>query len=82
MLEKIQKIGVVGAGQMGNGIVQVAAAQNFKVVMFDINSGALDKGLTTISGSLDRLIKKGTLTEDAKKTVLANISTSTSLQEV
>lgn len=82
MLEKIQKIGVVGAGQMGNGIVQVAAAQNFKVVMFDINSGALDKGLTTISGSLDRLIKKGTLTEDAKKTVLANISTSTSLQDL
>ncbi len=82
MLEKIKKIGVVGAGQMGNGIVQVAATQNFKVVMFDINSAALDKGLTTISGSLDRLIKKGTLTEDAKKNVLSNISTSTSLQDL
>lgn len=82
MLEKIKKIGVIGAGQMGNGIVQVAATQNFKVVMFDINSAALDKGLTTISGSLDRLIKKGTLTEDAKKTVLSNISTSTSLQDL
>ncbi len=82
MLEKIQKIGVIGAGQMGNGIVQVAATQNFKVVMFDINSAALDKGLTTISGSLDRLIKKGTLTEDAKKTVLSNITTATNLQDL
>jgi 3-hydroxybutyryl-CoA dehydrogenase len=82
MLEKIQKIGVIGAGQMGNGIVQVAATQNFKVVMFDINSAALDKGLTTISGSLDRLIKKGTLTEDAKKTVLSNITTTTTLQDL
>lgn len=82
MLEKIQKIGVIGAGQMGNGIVQVAATQNFKVVMFDINSAALDKGLTTISGSLDRLIKKGTLTEDVKKTVLSNITTATNLQDL
>lgn len=82
MLENIKKIGVVGAGQMGNGIVQVVAEQNFKVVMFDINTIALDKGLATISSSLDRLIKKGTLTEESKKTLLKNISVTTSLDDL
>lgn len=81
-LEQIQKIGVVGAGQMGNGIVQVAAGKNLKVVMFDINNGALDKGLTTISGSLDRMIKKGTFTEDAKKTLLSHITVTTNLADL
>ncbi len=82
-LDQIQKIGVVGAGQMGSGIVQIAAAaKNFKVVMFDVNSAALDKGLATIASSLDRMIKKGTFTEDSKKTLLAQISVSTSLQDL
>lgn len=81
-LEQIQKIGVVGAGQMGNGIVQVAAGKNLKVVMFDINNGALDKGLTTISGSLDRMIKKGTFTEDAKKALLSHITVTTNLADL
>ncbi len=81
-IDQIQKIGVIGAGQMGNGIVQVAAGKNFKVVMFDINSAALDKGLTTISSSLDRMIKKGILTEDAKKTLLGHISVTTNLSDL
>ncbi len=81
-MDQIQKIGVVGAGQMGNGIVQVAAGKNFKVVMFDIHSAALDRGLATISGSLDRMIKKGILTEDAKKTLLGHISVTTNLSDL
>jgi 3-hydroxybutyryl-CoA dehydrogenase len=55
-IASIKKIGVIGAGQMGNGISQVAASQNFEVVMFDIASESLDKGLGTISGSCDRKI--------------------------
>lgn len=78
-IENIKKIGVVGAGQMGNGIVQVAAAQGFLVVMFDIQPASLDKGLGTISSSCDRLIKKGTMTEEAKKTLLSNIQVSTEM---
>jgi len=45
----IKKIGVVGAGQMGNGISQVAAAAGYEVVMFDVSAASLDKGLGTIS---------------------------------
>ncbi len=76
MLESIRKIGVVGAGQMGNGIAQVASLSGFEVVMFDISNASLDKGLKTISGSLDRLIKKGQLTEEQKQPILAKIKTS------
>jgi len=78
----IKKIGVVGAGQMGNGITQVAAANGYDVVMFDISSGSLDKGLGTISGSCDRLIKKTTMTEDQKKQLLAKIKATTQLKDL
>lgn len=82
MVESIKKIGVVGAGQMGNGITQVAAACGYDVVMFDINNAALDKGLTTIAGSCDRLIKKGTMTEDAKKALLGKVKPTTAMADL
>ena len=82
MVQNIKKIGVVGAGQMGNGITQVAAANGFEVVMFDVNNAALDKGLTTIAGSCDRLIKKGTMTEDVKKALLAKVKATTTLVDL
>lgn len=78
----LQKIGVVGAGQMGNGIAQVAAGQGFSVVMMDVSQGALDKGMATISGSCDRLIKKQTLTEEQKQKLLAQIKTTTTVQDL
>lgn len=78
----IKKIGVVGAGQMGNGIAQVAAAQNFEVVMFDISSASLDKGLGVIAASCDRLIKKATMTEDQKKALLGKIKPTTSMNDL
>lgn len=71
----ISKIGVVGAGQMGNGIAQVASQSGLQVLLFDVKQSALDKGMQTIQGSLDRLIKKGSITEAAKKDVLDRIST-------
>jgi 3-hydroxybutyryl-CoA dehydrogenase len=82
MVESIKKIGVIGAGQMGNGITQVAAAQGFDVVMFDISNAALDKGLTTIAGSCDRLIKKGTMTEEVKKALIAKIKLTTAMADL
>ena len=69
----IQLIGVVGAGQMGNGIAQVAASVGFNVKMMDVNQAALDRGMTTISVSCDRLIKKEKMTEAQKKDLLSKI---------
>jgi 3-hydroxybutyryl-CoA dehydrogenase len=51
----IQSFGVVGAGQMGNGIAQVAASVGLNVLMLDVNSEAVKKGLATIESSCDRL---------------------------
>lgn len=82
MVQNIKKIGVVGSGQMGNGITQVAAACGYEVVMFDVSNAALDKGLTTIAGSCDRLIKKGTMTEDVKKALLEKVKATTQLADL
>lgn len=76
-----QKLGVLGAGQMGNGIAQVAAQSGCPVVMIDISQAALDKGMATISGSLDRLIKKEILKADDKTKILGRIKTSTSTKD-
>lgn len=59
---EIRRIGVVGAGTMGSGIAQVAAQSGFDVVLVDISSAALAKGLATIAKSLERLVGKGKLT--------------------
>lgn len=81
-LSDIKKIAVVGAGQMGNGITQVCAQSEYEVLMFDISTAALDKGLATISSSMDRLIKKGTLTEEQKTAVLSKIKTTTQMNDL
>ena len=73
----LQKIGIVGAGTMGNGIAQVAAMAGLDVVMVDIAQAAVDKGLATVAGSLDRLIKKEKLDAAGKAAALARIQGST-----
>jgi 3-hydroxybutyryl-CoA dehydrogenase len=75
-IQDIRSVGVVGAGQMGNGIAQVAAQFGYQVVMVDVASAALEKGMATISGSCDRLIKKATMTEAQKTELLGRIKTS------
>lgn len=81
-LNQVKQIAVIGAGQMGNGIAQVAAQSGFHVLMYDISSQALDKGLATIANSLDRLIKKNVITEDQRKTVLSQIKTTNQLNDL
>lgn len=76
-----RKVGVLGAGQMGNGITQVVAAHGVPVVMIDISKAALDKAMTTITSSCDRLIKKEIMTEAQKKDLLAQISISTDTKD-
>ncbi|WP_280188343.1 3-hydroxybutyryl-CoA dehydrogenase [Delftia sp. PS-11] len=73
----IQTVGIIGAGTMGNGIAQACAVSGIDVVMVDISEAAVQKGLGTVSSSLDRLIKKEKLTEADKAAALARIQTST-----
>ncbi len=74
---EVKTIGIVGAGIMGNGIAQAFAVSGFEVIMADISEGAVQKGLATISGSLDRLIKKEKMTAEQKAAALAKISITT-----
>jgi 3-hydroxybutyryl-CoA dehydrogenase len=77
-----ESIGVIGAGTMGNGIAQTAAGSGFDVVMCDIDQAYLDKGVANISKSLDRFVKKETMTEAQKTEVLGRITTTTSLEDL
>ncbi|MCP4913445.1 MAG: 3-hydroxybutyryl-CoA dehydrogenase [Oligoflexia bacterium] len=81
-MSKIQSIGVVGAGQMGRGIAQVAAMSGFQTVMFDISSEGLEKGLDFIKKQLDRGVEKGKFDQAFVDQTLGNITTSTSLDGV
>jgi len=73
----IQTIGVIGAGTMGNGIAQACAVSGLSVVMVDIDDAAVQRGLATVSASLDRLVKKDKLTPEAKAAAMARIQGST-----
>ena len=77
-----ETIGVIGAGTMGNGIAQTAAVADFDVLMCDIDQAFLDRGVQNISKSLDRFVKKETMTEDQKSEVLGRIRTTTALDDL
>jgi len=71
----IQTVGIIGAGTMGNGIAQACAASGIDAVMQDVSEAALERGLKTVSGSLDRLVKKGSIDEARKLEILSRIRT-------
>src|SRR6201991_2636518 len=75
----IKKVGVIGSGQMGNGIAHVAALAGFDVVLSDVSPDRLKSALATINGNLSRQVAKGAITEDARKKALAHIVTSDTL---
>ncbi len=75
----INKVGVIGAGTMGNGIAQVFAAHGFEVVINDISGQALERGVGNITNSLDRLIKSEKISDADKNGTLSRISTSTDM---
>ena len=68
------KISVIGSGTMGNGIAHVFAQSGFTVNLIDVNPSQLQRALATITKNLDRQVAKGALTEEQKKSTLANIS--------
>jgi len=79
---RIDTVGIIGAGTMGNGIAQACAVSGIKVVMVDISDAAVAKGLATVASSLERLIKKDKLTPAQRDTALALIQVSTSYDDL
>ena len=77
-----QTIGVIGAGTMGNGIAQTAASAGFAVVMCDVSADFVERGVANIGKSLDRFVKKETMTEAQKGEILGRIKTTTSLDDL
>jgi 3-hydroxybutyryl-CoA dehydrogenase len=77
----IRKVCVVGAGTMGNGIVQVVAQAGYETVMVDVKQEFVDRGMEAIKGSLARFVKKGTKTQEEVDQIVARIHTSTDLKE-
>jgi 3-hydroxybutyryl-CoA dehydrogenase len=71
---------IAGAGTMGNGIAHVFAQAGWQVLLLDMNQNALDRALQTISKNMDRQVKKGTLTEEARTQAIERIDTATSLE--
>ena len=73
------RIAVIGAGQMGNGIAHVFAQSGFPVTIIDVSAAALERGVATITKNLDRQVKKGTIDAAAQAATLARIGTHTAL---
>src|SRR3984957_4221820 len=75
----IKKVGVIGSGQMGNGIAHVAALAGFDVVLNDVSADRLKSGMATINGNLTRQVSKKVITEDARKQALERIVSADSM---
>jgi 3-hydroxybutyryl-CoA dehydrogenase len=78
---EVRKVGVVGAGTMGNGIAQVFAHSGFSVVLSDISDAILDRALASIGGSMDRMIKKEKMTPAEKEAALKRIKKTTNIKD-
>jgi 3-hydroxybutyryl-CoA dehydrogenase len=75
----MNRAAVIGAGTMGNGIAHVFAQHGWEVALIDVAEAALERGLATIRGNLDRQVKKGTIAADAPAQILGRIRTATDL---
>ena len=82
IISDIKTLGVIGAGQMGNGITQVAVMHGYRVKMMDVSDQALQKGIATIKSSCDRMIKKALLTEDQKTAMLDRIEATSKMSDL
>ena len=79
---EISKVGVVGAGQMGNGIAHVLALAGYKVLLNDISQESLDKGIEVIRGNLDRQVSREKISQEERDVALASISTTLTLSDL
>jgi len=79
---EVKTFGVVGAGQMGNGIAQVAAMSGLQVIMNDIKEEFVQRGLKNIAGILSRNVETGKRNAAEKEAILGRIKTSVQLQDM
>ena len=77
----MKNITVIGAGTMGNGIAHTFAQSGFTVKLIDISEKSLEKGMQTIANNLDRMVSKGSITEDDKHKTIGNIITYTDVKD-
>ncbi|MCV6575145.1 MAG: 3-hydroxybutyryl-CoA dehydrogenase, partial [Cohaesibacter sp.] len=82
MVSEIKKIGIIGAGQMGNGIAHVCGLSNYDVVLNDISQDNLDKALATIQGNLARQVASGKISEEQKANTLNKINANVALDSL
>jgi 3-hydroxybutyryl-CoA dehydrogenase len=81
-LDAVETVGVVGAGTMGSGIAQVAATAGYDVVVRDVDEAALDRGFAAIEDSLDRLVRRETLTREAADAARDRVRGTTALGDL
>lgn len=79
---EIKALGVIGAGQMGSGIAQVASTSGLTVIMNDIDKGFVDKGFATIEKNLSRMVEKEKLSSEEKSTIISRIKGSTDISDM
>ena len=77
----MKNIAVIGAGTMGNGIAHTFAQSGFTVKLIDISEASLERGMKTIATNLDRMVAKGTISEDDKHKTISNIITYTDMKD-
>ncbi|HEY8268990.1 MAG TPA: 3-hydroxybutyryl-CoA dehydrogenase [Xanthobacteraceae bacterium] len=82
MAASIKKIGVIGAGQMGNGIAHVCALAGYEVALYDVNADRIKAGLATINGNMARQVARGAVTEEARKAAIARIVPAEKLEAI
>jgi len=81
-MAKIESIGIIGAGQMGSGIAHVAAVAGYQVVLYDLSSERVEKGIATINGNLARQVASGKMDDSVRKAALSHITPATELAEL
>ena len=81
-MASIKKIGVIGAGQMGNGIAHVAALAGMDVLLNDISTDRINAGLATINGNLTRQVSRKLISEEDRRAALTRISPADSLDKL
>jgi 3-hydroxybutyryl-CoA dehydrogenase len=80
MASKLKKIGIIGAGQMGNGIAHVCALAGYDVALYDVSADRVKTGLATINGNMAKQVAKKVITEDQRKAALARITAAETMQ--
>ncbi|MBS7805143.1 3-hydroxybutyryl-CoA dehydrogenase [Rhizobiales bacterium TNE-4] len=81
-MSEIRKVGIIGAGQMGNGIAQVCVQAGYDVALNDLSEDRIKAGFATINGNLAKLVAKGTITEAERQTMLDRLNAAPALEDL